>query len=100
MKEKNSLAKINFEYIIVDEAHRIKNKDSKLSADLRCLKAKHKLLITGTPLQNNLTELWSLLNFLMPKVRKHNFNIITINIITIAINRYSTPTKISMRYLI
>lgn len=68
MKEKTALSRIIYEYIIIDEAHRIKNKDSKLSADLRVLKAKHKLLITGTPLQNNLIELWSLLNFLMPKV--------------------------------
>lgn len=68
MKEKYSLVKINYEYVIVDEAHRIKNKDSRLAIELRNFNAKHKLLITGTPLQNNLTELWSLLNFIMPKV--------------------------------
>eukprot|EP00340_Litonotus_pictus_P005588 CAMPEP_0170515282 /NCGR_PEP_ID=MMETSP0209-20121228/1721_1 /TAXON_ID=665100 ORGANISM="Litonotus pictus, Strain P1" /NCGR_SAMPLE_ID=MMETSP0209 /ASSEMBLY_ACC=CAM_ASM_000301 /LENGTH=1089 /DNA_ID=CAMNT_0010799683 /DNA_START=4 /DNA_END=3273 /DNA_ORIENTATION=+ len=68
MKEKSYLSRINFEYIMIDEAHRIKNKKSKLATDLRSLNANHKLLITGTPLQNNLTELWSLLNFLMPKI--------------------------------
>lgn len=68
MKEKNYLAKIKFEYLIIDEAHRIKNEKSKLAIDLRIINACNKLLITGTPLQNNLHELWALLNFLMPNV--------------------------------
>lgn len=50
----------------MDEAHKIKNEESQLSLIIRELKTHHKLLLTGTPLQNNLHELWSLLNFLMP----------------------------------
>lgn len=68
MSEKNELARYNFEYLILDEAQRIKNKDSVLSKDLRTFNTKNRILLTGTPLQNNLTELWSLLNFLMPKL--------------------------------
>ncbi|KAF8820862.1 hypothetical protein IE077_002734 [Cardiosporidium cionae] len=57
-----------WKYLIMDEAHRIKNEKSILSEVVRMFKPQRRLLITGTPLQNNLKELWSLLNFLMPKV--------------------------------
>lgn len=68
MSEKSELGRYHFEYLILDEAQRIKNKDSVLSRDLRTFNTKNRILLTGTPLQNNLTELWSLLNFLMPKL--------------------------------
>lgn len=67
-KELCALKKINWEYIMIDEAHRIKNADALLSKSVRALPSKHRLLITGTPLQNNLKELWALLNFLLPTV--------------------------------
>ena len=55
-------------YIIIDEAHRIKNEKSVLARRVRELNSAYRLLITGTPLQNNLHELWALLNFLLPDV--------------------------------
>ena len=55
-------------YIIIDEAHRIKNENSTLSVSVRRLHVESRLLLTGTPLQNNLHELWALLNFLLPEV--------------------------------
>lgn len=54
--------------MVIDEAHRIKNEKSKLSEIVREFKTTNRLLLTGTPLQNNLHELWSLLNFLLPDV--------------------------------
>ena len=48
--------------------YRIKNEESKLSLVVRELKTANRLLLTGTPLQNNLHELWALLNFLLPEV--------------------------------
>ncbi|KAJ2910119.1 chromatin remodeling complex Adenosinetriphosphatase [Coemansia aciculifera] len=65
---KSELRKVDWEYIIVDEAHRLKNENSMLSKLVRMFSSKRRLLITGTPLQNNLHELWALLNFLLPDV--------------------------------
>ncbi|VAH56711.1 unnamed protein product [Triticum turgidum subsp. durum] len=68
IKEKNSLKRFSWRYIIIDEAHRIKNENSLLSKTMRLFSTNYRLLITGTPLQNNLHELWSLLNFLLPEI--------------------------------
>ncbi|KAK4213816.1 SNF2 family N-terminal domain-containing protein [Rhypophila decipiens] len=68
MKDRASLGKINWEFIIIDEGHRMKNFNSKLFRELKTFTSATRLLITGTPLQNNLKELWSLLNFLLPKI--------------------------------
>jgi len=66
--EQSPLKKFSFEYIIIDEAHRIKNVDSMLSQIVRSFSSRGRLLITGTPLQNNLKELFSLLNFICPEI--------------------------------
>ncbi|GBF90068.1 hypothetical protein Rsub_02776 [Raphidocelis subcapitata] len=52
--------------IVIDEGHRLKNADCKLARELRHYRSRMRLLLTGTPLQNKLDELWALLNFLMP----------------------------------
>lgn len=68
IREKAVLKKFNWRYMVIDEAHRIKNEKSKLSEFVREFKTTNRLLLTGTPLQNNLHELWALLNFLLPDV--------------------------------
>ncbi|KAJ4722233.1 Chromatin-remodeling complex ATPase [Melia azedarach] len=68
IKEKSALRRFSWRYIIIDEAHRIKNENSLLSKTMRLYNTNYRLLITGTPLQNNLHELWSLLNFLLPEI--------------------------------
>ncbi|KAL8824286.1 MAG: hypothetical protein Q9191_005160 [Dirinaria sp. TL-2023a] len=68
LREKTHLKKFAWEYIIIDEAHRIKNEESSLAQIIRLFSSRNRLLITGTPLQNNLHELWALLNFLLPDV--------------------------------
>ncbi|KAF2170306.1 hypothetical protein M409DRAFT_19908 [Zasmidium cellare ATCC 36951] len=68
LREKSHLKKFAWEYIIIDEAHRIKNEESSLAQIIRIFNSRNRLLITGTPLQNNLHELWALLNFLLPDV--------------------------------
>uniref|UniRef100_A0A672MAI5 Chromodomain-helicase-DNA-binding protein 2-like n=1 Tax=Sinocyclocheilus grahami TaxID=75366 RepID=A0A672MAI5_SINGR len=66
LKDKGVLGNINWAFLGVDEAHRLKNDDSLLYKTLIDFRSNHRLLITGTPLQNSLKELWSLLHFLMP----------------------------------
>lgn len=55
-------------YCCIDEAHRIKNEKSVLAQRVRAMDTEYRLLLTGTPLQNNLHELWALLNFLIPEL--------------------------------
>ncbi|WP_020561172.1 DEAD/DEAH box helicase [Thiofilum flexile] len=59
-------AEYNFHYLILDEAQTIKNAKSKTSQAIFSLKAQHRLCLTGTPMENHLSELWSLFHFLMP----------------------------------
>ncbi|RYP82022.1 hypothetical protein DL770_005705 [Monosporascus sp. CRB-9-2] len=67
LRDRSALSKIDWAFIVVDEGHRMKNADAKLFRELQQFKSATRLLITGTPLQNNLKELWSLLHFLMPE---------------------------------
>ena len=60
------LRDLHFRACIIDEAHRLKNRNCKLLEGLRLLNMEHRVLLTGTPLQNNVEELFSLLNFLEP----------------------------------
>lgn len=66
--EKSALRRLSFEYIVIDEAHRIKNVDSMLAQIVRAFTSRGRLLITGTPLQNNMKELFALLNFICPEI--------------------------------
>ncbi|KAF6833847.1 snf2 family helicase atpase [Colletotrichum plurivorum] len=70
LRDKAVLGKYKWAFIIIDEGHRMKNFDSKLFQELENFVSATRMLITGTPLQNNLKELWSLLHFLLPGVFK------------------------------
>ncbi|ESO06310.1 hypothetical protein HELRODRAFT_149039, partial [Helobdella robusta] len=61
------LRQINWRVAVIDEAHRLKNRNCKLLQGLSSVDVEHRLLLTGTPLQNNVEELFSLLSFLEPK---------------------------------
>lgn len=53
-------------YLVLDEAHLIKNPKTKLYQSIRCLNSERRVILTGTPIQNNVMELWALFDFLMP----------------------------------
>ncbi|THH06208.1 hypothetical protein EW145_g4240 [Phellinidium pouzarii] len=61
-----SLQNINWHYCILDEGHVIKNAKTKLTKAVKLIRAQHRLILSGTPIQNNVLELWSLFDFLMP----------------------------------
>ena len=67
LKDSSFMRSIQWVYLMVDEAHRLKNNESSLYRELSSFHCKTRLLVTGTPLQNNVKELWALLHFLHPK---------------------------------
>lgn len=60
------LAPINWNYCVLDEGHLIKNPKAKVSQAVKRMSSNHRLILSGTPIQNNVLELWSLFDFLMP----------------------------------
>ncbi len=62
----SDFAKRQFDYVVLDEAQAVKNPRSQASRAVRLLKARHRLALTGTPVENHLGDLWSLLEFLNP----------------------------------
>ncbi|GJN10379.1 hypothetical protein PR202_ga28467 [Eleusine coracana subsp. coracana] len=68
MSDARFLAQYKWKYVVVDEGHRLKNSKCKLLREIKRIPMDNKLLLTGTPLQNNLAELWSLLNFILPDI--------------------------------
>ncbi|XP_027098373.1 TATA-binding protein-associated factor BTAF1 isoform X1 [Coffea arabica] len=65
-KDIDYLGQVFWNYCILDEGHIIKNSKSKVTATVKQLKAQHRLILSGTPIQNNVLDLWSLFDFLMP----------------------------------
>lgn len=60
------LAPLNWNYLVLDEGHLIKNPRAKVTMSVKRLLSNHRLILSGTPIQNNVLELWSLFDFLMP----------------------------------
>ncbi|KAL9126245.1 MAG: hypothetical protein Q9217_004678 [Psora testacea] len=65
-KEIDVLAAGKWNYCVLDEGHLIKNPKAKISMAVKRLMSNHRLILSGTPIQNNVLELWSLFDFLMP----------------------------------
>ncbi|XP_024995826.1 TATA-binding protein-associated factor BTAF1 isoform X6 [Cynara cardunculus var. scolymus] len=65
-KDIDHMRQLLWNYCILDEGHIIKNAKSKITCAVKQLKAQHRLILSGTPIQNNVLELWSLFDFLMP----------------------------------
>jgi len=65
-KDIEEYKKINFSYAILDEAQHIKNPETRNAKSVKMISADHRLILTGTPIENSIEELWSLFDFLMP----------------------------------
>lgn len=75
LKDTSYLSQIKWQFMAVDEAHRLKNREAQLYEKLLDFKTPHRLLITGTPIQNDLSELSALLHFLNPGDVEADMNI-------------------------
>ena len=64
LKDVEVLKKINFEYIVLDESQQIKNRESKVFKALNSMSAQHKISLSGTPIENSLSDLWSQMQFI------------------------------------
>ncbi|KAK2588871.1 hypothetical protein KPH14_001736 [Odynerus spinipes] len=66
LKHKNLLINTQWHYVILDEGHKIRNPQAKISKAVKEFSTPHRLLLTGSPMQNSLKELWSLFDFILP----------------------------------
>jgi SNF2 family DNA or RNA helicase len=66
LRDQEQLSAIDWEYVVVDEAQYIKNETAKQTKAIKSIKAKHRIALTGTPVENRLSELWSIMEFLNP----------------------------------
>jgi SNF2 family DNA or RNA helicase len=66
VRDAATLAAVDWHYLVLDEAQRIKNSRSQAALSLKRLRARHRLCLSGTPLENHLGELWSLIDFVCP----------------------------------
>jgi len=69
-RDSDILKKEGIDCLIIDEAQKIKNSDTTIAKTLKSFKAKYKIALSGTPVENNLSELWSLFDFTLPKYLK------------------------------
>lgn len=66
LRDKGHLAELDWQYVVVDEAQNIKNEAAKQTQAIKNLSARHRIALTGTPVENRLSELWSIMEFLNP----------------------------------
>ncbi|KAF8372183.1 csb-1 [Pristionchus pacificus] len=65
-KERKALTQIGWHYVILDEGHKIRNPEALISMAIKEVRTPYRLLLSGSPLQNSLKELWSLIDFIFP----------------------------------
>lgn len=66
VRDLDAFLAVDFDCVVVDEAQNIKNSDTKQAQALRMIRAVHRVVLTGTPIENRLEELWALMDFLNP----------------------------------
>lgn len=67
-RDVQALSEVDFDYVVLDEAQAIKNASAQASKAARLLRGDHRLALSGTPVENHLVELWSIFEFLNPKM--------------------------------
>ncbi|XP_050419856.1 DNA excision repair protein ERCC-6-like [Adelges cooleyi] len=64
----DDLQVFDWHYLVLDEGHKIRNPNSKITVAAKQIKSSHRIIVSGSPIQNNLKELWSLFDFIYPSV--------------------------------
>ena len=95
-------------FVVLDEAHMIKNEKTRLAVTVKTLKSKRKLGLTGTPIQNNILELWSIFDFVLPgylgakkDFRKQHKVLMNMNMMSLELNkmRLTSVQKYKLEFL-
>ncbi|MCF6222654.1 MAG: DEAD/DEAH box helicase [Flavobacteriaceae bacterium] len=66
VRDQIEINKLDFDFVVLDEAQRVKNYETKTASSLKKIKSKHKLVITGTPIENKLIDIYSIINVIDP----------------------------------
>lgn len=99
LRDIDLLGLLEYEYIILDESQQIKNKDSKIFKAINELKARHKLSLSGTPIENSLSDLWAQMHFINPNLLG-NFNFFRREFITPIEKKQDEEKKLQLRTLV
>jgi len=91
LRDEEVLKQLEYEYIILDESQQIKNKDSKVFRAINELQARHKISLSGTPIENSLSDLWAQMQFINPMLLG-NYNFFKREFIT-PIEKYNDEEK-------
>lgn len=90
---------LQFNYLILDEAQYIKNKNTKNAISVKKLNSKHRLALTGTPIENSLAELWSIFDFLMPNYL-YDYSYFKNNFESLIIKNDDRQAKLNLKKLV
>eukprot|EP01012_Entosiphon_sulcatum_P023890 TRINITY_DN29029_c0_g1_i1.p1 TRINITY_DN29029_c0_g1~~TRINITY_DN29029_c0_g1_i1.p1 ORF type:complete len:1265 (-),score=190.91 TRINITY_DN29029_c0_g1_i1:11-3805(-) len=96
-REFRELLTTKADLVVIDEAHKISNKDNAVTLALSRIKTRRRIALTGTPLQNNLLEYWAMIDFVRPgKWTRDAFRHFFVSPITAGQNRDSSPSEIQL----
>lgn len=87
-------------YVVLDEGHKIKSSTTNISTSLRNISSEYRMILTGTPLQNNLVEMWALLAWLYPDVFTENTQTLFKESFDLALGKINKQTMDNARHLL
>lgn len=99
LRDSDLLNKLEYEYIVLDESQQIKNKDSQLFRAVNELNARHKVSLSGTPIENSLSDLWAQMQFINPDLLG-SFNFFKRHFITPIEKRQDELKKAELRKIV
>ena len=96
VQNQKDLQAVSWHYVILDEGHKIRNPESQATGVVKCFPTPHRLILSGSPLQNNLKELWSLFDFIYPGKLGTLQTFMTEFSVPITLGGYATASKMEV----